>query len=92
MQAFVGHLHGFVNEVELTEEEWRQLIRMLTATGDITDERRQEFILWSDTTRRLDAGRRPLPRLPRRGDRVDGARAVLRPRRAAARVRRDDGR
>ncbi len=50
MQAFVGHLHRFVKEVQLTEEEWRELIRMLTATGDITDDRRQEFILWSDTT------------------------------------------
>jgi hydroxyquinol 1,2-dioxygenase len=48
MQAFVGHLHAFAVEVGLTEEEWRQLIATATATGDITDERRQEFILWSD--------------------------------------------
>jgi hydroxyquinol 1,2-dioxygenase len=33
----------------LTEEEWHLAIRMLTETGRITDERRQEFILWSDT-------------------------------------------
>jgi hydroxyquinol 1,2-dioxygenase len=32
----------------LTEEEWRELIGVLTATGHVTDERRQEFILWSD--------------------------------------------
>jgi len=50
MQAFVAHLHQFAREVKLTEEEWRELIRTLTATGHITDERRQEFILWSDTT------------------------------------------
>jgi hydroxyquinol 1,2-dioxygenase len=48
MQALVRHLHGFATEVSLTEEEWRELIHVLTATGDITDERRQEFILWSD--------------------------------------------
>ncbi len=48
MQAFVRHLHAFAVEVSLTEEEWRQMIAVLTATGHITDERRQEFILWSD--------------------------------------------
>lgn len=48
MQAFVAHLHAFAAEVALTEDEWRALIDALTATGRITDERRQEFILWSD--------------------------------------------
>ena len=48
MQSLVTHLHGFAVETSLTEDEWRQLIAILTATGDITDERRQEFILWSD--------------------------------------------
>jgi hydroxyquinol 1,2-dioxygenase len=48
MQAFVSHLHAFAAEVGLTEEEWGQLIAAATATGDITDARRQEFILWSD--------------------------------------------
>ncbi|HUA03394.1 MAG TPA: dioxygenase [Solirubrobacteraceae bacterium] len=48
MQSLVSHLHGFAVETSLTEDEWRQLIATLTATGDITDERRQEFILWSD--------------------------------------------
>jgi catechol 1,2-dioxygenase len=49
MQSLVRHLHGFAVETGLTEEEWRELIAVLTATGDITDERRQEFILWSDS-------------------------------------------
>ena len=49
MQAFVHHLHAFAVDVSLTEEEWRGLIGVLTATGQITDEKRQEFILWSDT-------------------------------------------
>ena len=49
MQALVRHLHGFAVEVGLREEEWRELIAALTDTGHITDEKRQEFILWSDT-------------------------------------------
>jgi hydroxyquinol 1,2-dioxygenase len=49
MQTFVAHLHAFAVEVSLTEEEWRALIGTLTDTGHITDDRRQEFILWSDT-------------------------------------------
>jgi hydroxyquinol 1,2-dioxygenase len=48
MQALVRHVHGFAAEVGLTEEEWREMIAVLTATGHITDDRRQEFILWSD--------------------------------------------
>lgn len=49
MQALVRHLHAFAREVRLTDEEWLQGIRFLTATGDITDAVRQEFILLSDT-------------------------------------------
>jgi hydroxyquinol 1,2-dioxygenase len=49
MQALTRHLHAFASEVQLTQDEWRHAIGMLTATGEITDEHRQEFILWSDT-------------------------------------------
>jgi catechol 1,2-dioxygenase len=49
MQALVRHLHGFVQEVGLTPPEWEAAIRVLTQTGHITNERRQEFILWSDS-------------------------------------------
>ena len=48
MRSLVSHLHGFLVDVGLSEEEWRAAIDVLTATGHITDERRQEFILWSD--------------------------------------------
>ena len=44
MQSLVRHVHAFAVETSLTEEEWRQLIAVLTDTGNITDERRQEFI------------------------------------------------
>jgi hydroxyquinol 1,2-dioxygenase len=49
MQSLAKHLHAFATEVGLAEEEWHLAIRMLTETGHLTDERRQEFILWSDT-------------------------------------------
>ena len=48
MQALVGHLHAFASEVGLTGEEWGHAIAALTRSGEITDERRQEFVLWSD--------------------------------------------
>jgi hydroxyquinol 1,2-dioxygenase len=47
--ALVRHLHDFVRETQLTEAEWMRGIEFLTATGHITDAKRQEFILLSDT-------------------------------------------
>ncbi len=49
MRSLVTHLHAFVSDVELTEAEWAEAIAVLTATGEITDDKRQEFILFSDT-------------------------------------------
>jgi catechol 1,2-dioxygenase len=49
MQALVRHLHAFALEVGLTLDEWERGIRILTETGHITDDKRQEFILWSDS-------------------------------------------
>jgi catechol 1,2-dioxygenase len=49
MQALVRHAHALVREVELTPAEWERAIAVLTRTGHITDERRQEFVLWSDS-------------------------------------------
>lgn len=49
MQALVRHLHAFATEVRLTETEWLAAIRFLTATGQLCDESRQEFVLLSDT-------------------------------------------
>src|SRR5690349_1673680 len=48
MQALTRHLHAFVSEVRLTQAEWQRAVDVLAATGAITDERRHEFILWSD--------------------------------------------
>lgn len=49
MTSFVRHLHAFVREIEPSEAEWFDGIRFLTAVGQMCDDKRQEFILLSDT-------------------------------------------
>jgi len=49
MLGLVKHLHAFVKEVELTEAEWFQAIEILTEAGRMCSDKRQEFILFSDT-------------------------------------------
>ena len=48
MAGLIRHLHDFVREVELTEDEWFECIKFLTATGQKCDGKRQEYILLSD--------------------------------------------
>src|SRR4051812_42345023 len=48
MQSLIKHLHGFVREIEPTEAEWFTAIDWLTRTGQMCDNKRQEFILTSD--------------------------------------------
>jgi hydroxyquinol 1,2-dioxygenase len=45
----VRHLHDFAREAKLTEAEWMDGIKFLTATGQKCNDVRQEFILLSDT-------------------------------------------
>jgi hydroxyquinol 1,2-dioxygenase len=47
--GLIEHLHAFVKEVELTEAEWFQAIEILTEAGRMCSDKRQEFILFSDT-------------------------------------------
>lgn len=49
MTSLIKHLHAFVRETELTEAEWFRGIQFLTATGKKCDDKRQEYILLSDT-------------------------------------------
>ena len=49
LSAVVQHLHDLAREVQLTEEELMQGIQFLTDTGHMCDDKRQEFILLSDT-------------------------------------------
>lgn len=48
MVSLTKHLHAFIRDVRLTEEEWGKGIEFLTAAGHITDDVRQEFVLLSD--------------------------------------------
>ncbi|MFG1647521.1 dioxygenase [Amycolatopsis sp. NPDC049252] len=48
MSALVRHLHAFAREVRLSETEWMAAMKWLTETGQISDEKREEFILASD--------------------------------------------
>ena len=49
MTSLIRHLHDFAREVELTESEWFEGIKFLTDAGRMTNDRRQEFVLLSDT-------------------------------------------
>jgi protocatechuate 3,4-dioxygenase beta subunit len=49
MEALIRHLHLFVREIEPTPDEWMAAIQFLTRTGQMCDDKRQEFILLSDT-------------------------------------------
>jgi hydroxyquinol 1,2-dioxygenase len=48
LTALVRHLHDFARETRLTEAEWMAAVQWLKATGQISDEKREEFILASD--------------------------------------------
>jgi hydroxyquinol 1,2-dioxygenase len=48
LTALVRHLHDFAREVRLTEAEWMAAVQWLTRTGQISDDKREEFILASD--------------------------------------------
>ena len=64
LQSLVRHLHAFASDVQLTQDEWAQAIAILTKTGAITDDKRSEFILWSDAlglSGLVDSLANPLP-------------------------------
>lgn len=48
MGSLVSHMHAFVKETKITQEEWEQGIEFLTQTGKICSNERQEYILLSD--------------------------------------------
>jgi maleylacetate reductase len=49
LSDLVARLHDYVEANDVTEAEWQYAIGFLTRTGHITDAKRQEFILLSDT-------------------------------------------
>src|SRR2546421_11211590 len=48
MQSLITHLHAFIRDIEPTEEECIPAIEWLTRTGNLSTDKRQEFILASD--------------------------------------------
>lgn len=48
MERLVTHLHDFARETRLSSAEWMAGIEFLIATGQISDAKRNEFILLSD--------------------------------------------
>lgn len=49
MTSLITHLHAFIREVDLKPDEWMNGIQFLTEVGQKCDDKRQEFILLSDT-------------------------------------------
>lgn len=49
LRSLIAHLHAWVRDVDLSREEWFEGIRALRWAGDISDDARDEFILFSDT-------------------------------------------
>ncbi len=48
MESLIRHLHAFAKEVKLTHKEWLAACEFMRRAGDISDEKRNEFILISD--------------------------------------------
>ena len=49
ISGVVKHAHALVRELDLKPEEWMGAIQFLTQVGQTCDEKRQEFIILSDT-------------------------------------------
>lgn len=49
MASLITHLHAFLRDVDLKPDEWMNGIQFLTAVGQACTDKRQEFILLSDT-------------------------------------------
>jgi hydroxyquinol 1,2-dioxygenase len=63
-EALVQYLHSFLREVRPTQKEWEYGIDFLTRAGHMCDDKRQEFILLSDTlgvSMLVDAINHPVP-------------------------------
>lgn len=48
MQSFIKHMHAFVRDIEPTNAEWFKAVDWITRTGQMSDNKRQEVILFSD--------------------------------------------
>lgn len=48
LSAFIRKTHELVKEIDLTHEEWEAAMNFLLRTGEISDDKRNEFVLLSD--------------------------------------------
>ena len=48
MVSLAGHLHRFVRDNKVTQAEWGAAIDALTRAKQFTDDKRNEYILFSD--------------------------------------------
>ena len=48
LSAVVCHVHELIKEFRPTQEQWRKVLDFLTEVGHASDERRQEWVLFSD--------------------------------------------
>lgn len=48
LESLIRHLHDFSKDVKLTHKEWFEACEWMRRAGDISDEKRNEFILISD--------------------------------------------
>jgi hydroxyquinol 1,2-dioxygenase len=46
--SLIGHLHAFAKDVKLSREEWQAGLEFLFAAGQISNAKRNEFVLTSD--------------------------------------------
>src|ERR1700732_2436455 len=51
MQSLVKHLHSFVHEVGLKEDEWLTAMNWLAKTGGLSTEKGAEFLLFLSAVR-----------------------------------------
>lgn len=49
LESLVKHLHAFAEDTQLSFDEWMAGVQFLTRVGQMCDDKRQEFILLSDT-------------------------------------------
>ena len=49
MSSLIQSLHAFISDIEPTQDEWLEAIKFLTEVGQKCTDKRQEFILMSDT-------------------------------------------
>jgi hydroxyquinol 1,2-dioxygenase len=48
MSKLVEHIHAFVRETNLSHDEWRKALELLFKAGEISNNERNEFVLFSD--------------------------------------------